>query len=304
MTERLRHTPCPVCQGPRATRTLEKGSYAIYTCMSCEAQFVAPRPSIAELNAFYNQPQYYSESEFGYTDYMGEENLLRTMFRRRLTVIQQLIGKPGRLADLGCAAGFFLDEAQQAGWFATGTELSASMRTVVRERFGLYVSPTGDEFRSESFDVITMWEYIEHLIDPLAELQRAAGWLKPGGLVCISTPNTAHLQAVLHPADWWEYKPPAHLTFFTSSTITRLLERAGFSVMLVCFEVPMLPVSGFPLFDGLSSVRHLVGDRLMRKTPLWWSYSLLRRAVQKAATIVLPDEKICIGMDIYAQKTI
>ncbi len=295
---------CPVCDGTVAQPLLIKDGYQIVTCDFCSTQFVEPRPSFAELTTFYNRPEYYTNAEFGYTDYMAEERQIRKIARRRLSRINAIARKRGRLADLGCAAGFFLDEAVRSGWTVVGTELSAEMRAYIRQRFQFHVSPDGAEFRSDSLDVITMWEYIEHVVNPLQEIRRVAEWLRPGGMLCISTPNTSHLQARIQPADWWEYKPPAHLTFFTATTLEQLLNRAGFQVIQTRYIVPILPISGNTIFNSLQHLRKEMFSRLQHQAPFSSIYSLARRIALHTAVLCWSREQLCIGIEVYAQKAV
>lgn len=264
--------------------------------------YVSPRPTLADLALFYNRPEYYQSSDLGYSGYFSEEKQLRLQAQGRLKAIDSVRMLKGHLLDLGCAAGFFLDEARKFGWSVAGTELSDSMRQFATDRFGVYVCSSTSVFKRCSFDVVTMWEYIEHLIDPLKELRDIHGLLKSDGVICISTPNTAHLQVEQNPHDWWEFKPPAHLTFFTVKTLRQLVETAGYEVLRVDFHTPVLPVSGAKRFILLQQLRDSVGDRLNKATPLWWVYSIIRRLVLTLLCASMAEEKICVGMDLYARK--
>jgi 2-polyprenyl-3-methyl-5-hydroxy-6-metoxy-1,4-benzoquinol methylase len=281
---------------------MAKDSFEIVRCAACDLLYVDPRPAPEELAAFYNQPAYYSDNDLGYEDYFAEEQGLRAQARQRLAVIETLDVRREHLLDLGCAAGFFLDEARRAGWAVAGTELSQPMRQHCEQHLGLEISESSDAFAPESFDVITMWEYIEHLIDPLQELHAIRPLLAPGGVIAISTPNTAHLQVDKAPRDWWEFKPPAHLTFFTATTLRRLVEMAGYEVLRVDLHTPRVPASGAATFHQLERLHQVTGDRLERKTPAWWLYSLLRNLMLRGGAALLSKEKFCVGLDLYARK--
>jgi 2-polyprenyl-3-methyl-5-hydroxy-6-metoxy-1,4-benzoquinol methylase len=258
-------------------------------------------PTEAELAAFYNNPAYYEQSDLGYADYLGEEAALRAQARRRLATINALHPGKGRLLDMGCAAGFFLAEARKDGWSVAGTELSGQMREYAEERLGLRVVAEVAELGGERFDVVTMWEVIEHLPAPLEALRELHSTLAPGGLVCLSTPNTAHLQAQRQPEDWWEFKPPAHLTYFTPETLSRLVEEAGYAVARLDRHTPALPVSGAAWARVMQGLRARVGDRLNRATPVWWVYSLLRNATIRGSGVAGMD--LNAGLDLYARRT-
>lgn len=293
---------CPVCCSFDSRLFLKKNGYDIKICSDCQTLYVSPRPTLADLTSFYNRQDYYQSSDLGYLCYLGEEKQRRIEAQKRLRIINSLLPIKGKLLDLGCAAGFFLDEAHNSGWFVVGTELSNDMRQFAFHKLGVHVFSDTNIFKSYSFDVVTMWEYIEHLVDPLNELQSIRNLLKTNGVICISTPNTAHLQLDQNPQAWWEFKPPAHLTFFTAKTLQQLVETAGYEILQINFHTPMLPVSGARWCVFLQKLRALVGDRLDKATPLWWVYSITRHLILKLLCITIPSDKICVGIDLYARK--
>jgi hypothetical protein len=81
-----------------------------------------------------------------------------------------------------------------------------------------------------SFDVVTMWDYIEHSIDPAAALAHAAALLEPGGVLALSTGDASSLVARVSGARW-HLLAPAHTFYFTPRTLGRYLDRAGFDVV-------------------------------------------------------------------------
>lgn len=293
---------CPVCRQARTEPFLTKQGYGIVQCLTCQTLYVSPRPTQAELAHFYNDPVYFTESHLGYVDYMGQEQIVRQLARKRLDVIDSFQPQQGRLVDLGCAAGFFLDEARLRGWQVSGTELAQEMRQYAKTKLRLRVGESLDEFEDSSFDVVTMWEVIEHLPDPLAYLRRLRRNIKPQGLIGISTPNAAHWQVRLNPGDWWEFKPPAHLTFFTPRTLRQLVESAGYTIIRLDWRVPLMPISGNKWVSFLQHLRSFAGDRIERTTPLWWIYTLARQLSLRTAAVFLSREAIYVGIDLYARE--
>jgi 2-polyprenyl-3-methyl-5-hydroxy-6-metoxy-1,4-benzoquinol methylase len=138
----------------------------------------------------------------------------------------------GRLLDVGCGAGFFAAEMRRLGWAVSCLDASERACRVARERYGLEVHCGTIEdapFPDASFDVVTIWETLEHLPDPVAALRRISRWLVPGGIVMGSVPNFGC------PYRWWygeAYYPlelPRHLYHFARPTLRRLLAHTGFS---------------------------------------------------------------------------
>jgi SAM-dependent methyltransferase len=136
---------------------------------------------------------------------------------------------------VGCATGDFLACAASVVEEASGIELSAFAVEKARAR-GLDVTK-GDFLQAdgpaEALDVISMWDYLEHVPDPAANLEKAFAVLKPGGYLAISTGDVESLLARLTGRFWHLMIPPRHLYFFSPVTIRRLLTTAGFELVQI-----------------------------------------------------------------------
>jgi 2-polyprenyl-3-methyl-5-hydroxy-6-metoxy-1,4-benzoquinol methylase len=296
---------CPSCCATEISPFLKKGEYHIVQCSSCQLFFVSPTPSSEQLTAFYDNPAYYTNAGLGYKDYFADERGSRRLAHRRLTQMKLFYSNQaqafGSLIDLGCAAGFFIDEARIAGWEVSGTELSTVMRQHANEKLNLQVRPSLSDFNGRIFDALTMWEYIEHIPDPLDHLRSLHPFLKPGAIIGISTPNTSHRQIELDAPAWWEFKPPAHLNFFTPQSLNRLVTSTGYTVLDIQLHTTALPVTGNKLFSAISQWHRIVGDRINQKSPIWWSYSLIKKACLTAIARFGEDKSYCVGIDLYAR---
>ncbi len=168
------------------------------------------------------------------TTYLQEREGRILTFRRNLEPLLRLVpprGRP-RLLDIGCHIGVFLEIAQEQGWEAWGVEPSAWAADQARAR-GLRVTTgtlRGARFPDQFFDVVTMWDVIEHLTDPLASLQEAYRILAPGGIICIHTINIESPFARLM-GHRWPWLMEMHLYYFSPQTLTQMLEKAGFRVV-------------------------------------------------------------------------
>src|SRR5262245_34325061 len=239
MARPLRCNVCEASVDPDHDGVWTKDGLEIVRCPSCGALFRAVLPSAEELPGLYDSTYFQAEESQGgqgYADYVGEADLHRLNARRRLSLIEGLTA-PGGLLDVGCAAGFFLDEARGRGWRVTGVELSAEMAAWASETLGLdsviHGSFIGQPWDEGAFDCVTMWDYIEHTIDPLAELHLARRLLRPGGLLALSTGDAGSVVARLTGRRWHLLTPRHHNYFFTRSSLLQGLERAGFSVLAV-----------------------------------------------------------------------
>jgi 2-polyprenyl-3-methyl-5-hydroxy-6-metoxy-1,4-benzoquinol methylase len=234
---------CNVCEtpvDPARDAVWTKDGFDIVRCSGCGLLFRADLPSPEELPGLYDTAYFQAEEQSqggqGYADYVGESELHRLNARRRLALLEAFTS-PGSLLDVGCAAGFFLDEARQRKWQVAGVELSAEMAGWASGTLGLdsvlQGTFTGRPWDEGTFDCVTMWDYIEHTIDPVSELQLARRVLRPGGVLALSTGDAGSLVARLTGRRWHLLTPRHHNYFFTRSALLRGLERAGFSVLAV-----------------------------------------------------------------------
>jgi 2-polyprenyl-3-methyl-5-hydroxy-6-metoxy-1,4-benzoquinol methylase len=163
-------------------------------------------------------------------DYLGERECRGMNALLSLKAIKRHVSS-GRLLEVGCSTGFFLNAARLE-FDCRGVEPSSWAARIAHERFGLEVHCGPFETFSAqpaSFDAVAMIDVIEHVIDPRAVAQRVAMLLRPGGVFYVVTPDISSLSARLLGRYWWGLRP-AHLTYFSPKTLGRLLEEAGFEV--------------------------------------------------------------------------
>ena len=214
-----------------------KDGFDVVRCPTCGLLVRAVLPTAAELDEIYGSAYFFSgEGDThgqGYADYLAEEEVHRDSARRRLRVLEEHV-PPGVLLDVGAAAGFFVDEARRRGWNASGIDISDGMAAWGRDHLGVPVetaSLAAVDANPATLDALTMWDYIEHSLDPLGELTRAAELVRPGGILALSTGDAASLAARVSGSRWHLLTPRHHNFFFTADTLRRLLGRTGFDVV-------------------------------------------------------------------------
>lgn len=181
----------------------------IRRCATCRLAFAPAEPAPGELPALY-AASYFRGDSGHYGDYVAEEPAHRRQARRYLRRLAAAGRRGGRLLDVGCAAGFFLDEARRAGWSTRGIEVSEYASARARGLLGLDVltssfvdAPLG----GEQFDVVTFFNVFEHLPNPRAVEARLARIVAPGGLVLLETWDSESLVARLLGARWHQWDP-------------------------------------------------------------------------------------------------
>jgi SAM-dependent methyltransferase len=180
----------------------------------------------------------------------------RKLVRRRREVERHSGLRQGRLLDVGCGTGLFLDEMARTGWRTVGLDPTLSAVRYARQRMRLEVHQgTLQDFSSkELFDVVTFWDALEHTPSPTEELNRANDLLRRGGTLALSVPNWNSLDRRLFGPNWQGLDPPRHLYVFSAATLTALLKKTGFSVAAVSNFMP-----GY--FSFAMSVERWVGQR-------------------------------------------
>jgi SAM-dependent methyltransferase len=218
---------CPACAYPTAHRKLySKNSCDILQCTQCGL-------GRAECSGF-DVRTYYTEDYFsgaradGYVDYRGSEPVLRREFARTVQSIRRF-RKDGRLLEIGCAYGFFLEEACTF-YNVAGIEIAKAAVEFCRSRGLFVINGVAEESVLAQFgmlDVIVLLDVIEHLPDPHSTLALCRQHLNPGGVVVITTGDFASLYARLAGRNWRLMTPPQHLWFFTPQSVQRLAHSLG-----------------------------------------------------------------------------
>lgn len=219
---------CKVCDRRSPALLYRKQGFAIVRCAGCGLVFTGEDPSSIDFTRLYDEAYYTGGHSEVFSDYIGQEPARRASARRRLWPLRWR-RHSGRLLDVGCAAGFFLAEARRH-YEVKGVELSEFSSRYAREQLHLdVVTGTLEQAKlpSDHFDVITLWDVIEHVPDPVQVLADAARVLKPGGELVLTTGDIDSPQALRMGADWSLMTPPWHLYFFSRSTMTHAGQRAG-----------------------------------------------------------------------------
>jgi SAM-dependent methyltransferase len=215
---------CLVCGGAHAEQRFVQRGYPVFRCTGCGLEFVAPIPSPSELADYYNRGYAVPLERYAAA---GRRNIARIVDLERWCPMR------GRLLELGASYGHSLALARERGWEVVGVELSPAASAHARSHFGLDVfncdladAPLADG----SFDAVIGWHVLEHVRNPKSQLLRLAALLKPGGTLGLRVPNIASFGARTA-GQWWPWMcPPAHLWFFSSATLPRLLRDCGFEV--------------------------------------------------------------------------
>jgi len=255
---------CDTCGNRRFTLLAPQGRYSIVRCAHCRTITAFPVPTKEELARFYAQFAYnQSARQFD----REKKDLAAYAIAAQLGVAERILGRKlsGRFLDVGCGNGFYLYGAKKLGFECYGTDLDEASVAYARSNFGAEVKKGLLEeahFADGYFDCIHMRQVLEHVRFPRQDIRILYQWLKPGGVLIVSVPNTKSIEPFIKlyfldtfkklnvdmpgmsfvrkvflslGRPWGFVDPPRHLHGFDRHTLGLLLENEGFKVRKIAF---------------------------------------------------------------------
>lgn len=224
---------CPVSHASGSKFLCRVGNFDIWRNAESATDFVWPMPSSRVLKELYDRENWFEGGEHGgYSNYDSQTepslHLMSSLIDRFNDHQNDLF-----VLDIGCGYGNHLKIAAERGWKCFGVETSEHARTKIKERHGdlMTVVESAEDLLPMRFNLIVMFEVIEHLQDPYKLFFTLFGknCIGPETLIAISTPNARSNDAVRKPAEWAYRHPPSHLVFYSAKSLKILLERLNFN---------------------------------------------------------------------------
>ncbi len=255
---------CPVCNSPRYTQSYVIRWYSYNSCNSCGILYLNDRVNVS--NSFFKK---YNEDYFrgalkedmsGYMDYEKQSRPLRMNFKILLSRIKCHLSfdNPISLLDIGCAYGFFLDEARKLGMSVHGLDISKDAIKWMENHLGISGTVgTSSDAPEGPFDIVTAIEVIEHVPDPHSFVTDLHKRLKNGGILVIHTGAIDTLTARLLGKWWWYLNPPDHCTIFNRPALRNLISSSGFNLL----EHRLMPYNWVGLDNMLLKLARIIESR-------------------------------------------
>jgi len=241
---------CPLCgiltKDYRIWVKTDKGN--ILRCNRCELGFLELENSklaIGKKNSVYNTRTYYKLI-------YGLQQYLHDRYKKQLKIIKKYTIKNAKILDIGCSIGFFLKTASSNGFIPFGYDINKINLKKAKKLFGIYTVNDNyleDETYDNFFDVVTIWDVLEHMADPITFLSKLSFKLKSGGLLVVQCPNMDSYEFLRFGQYWNWLIPGDHLLFFTIKTLNHVLVKTGFKPILIkpfsegyAFSNALLPI--------------------------------------------------------------
>jgi 2-polyprenyl-3-methyl-5-hydroxy-6-metoxy-1,4-benzoquinol methylase len=252
---------CPLCNSSQLSILLRHANitdktYNVFFCEMCNIGITIPIPSPSELSSLYSSGTYRAASGKRFVGLveMGVY-LARQIRRKRIEKYKQ----NGRILDIGCGRGIFLNVMKNNGWTVAGTEYDRITAESIAEYYNINVvtgNPGDWGFPAESFDVVTMNHVLEHMSAPESAIGECSRLLGKRGLLVVAVPNITSLQSTMGKHLWFHLDIPYHLYHFSEEGLVNLLKKYNFHPLKIRrfdFE--------YNLFGWLQTLLNLTGIR-------------------------------------------
>jgi SAM-dependent methyltransferase len=297
---RLEYTNCDLCGEDKTTLFLEAVSdvtqekFNIVRCTNCGLIYLNPRPVKEIIGRYYPAESYYSYQDFtdkklNYREclkqaslegYYNPKNVFKKflswlLVRNFLIVVPR--GMKGRLLDVGCGSGEFLNQMKNFGWEVYGVEINQKSADMGNKR-GLNIfcgELGGADFPENFFDVVVLSQTLEHVYSPGSYLDKIHRLLKEEGLLIIGVPNIGCLEIQIFGRNCHALDVPRHLHFLTVSSLRRYLKRSGFEVEKVKSKKFSMPLRGIRTDLKNFTKNECKGKSSLNK--IWMSFSVIFR---------------------------
>jgi 2-polyprenyl-3-methyl-5-hydroxy-6-metoxy-1,4-benzoquinol methylase len=223
---------CPICSKSNflSFKTIDDyfltgEKFQLTQCDDCGFIFTNPRPKPDKIQGYYQSNEYFSHSKEKRNITSFLYNLVKSYSLKSKYRIIAKYSKKGKILDIGCATGEFLDYFNKNGWKTKGIEPAPEPRKFAKEKYGLDVSDENvlSEMKQETFDVITLWHVLEHVSNLNKRVDQIQSLIKANGIVVIALPNYQSWDAKFYDKYWAAYDVPRHLYHFSRKTIEILL---------------------------------------------------------------------------------
>lgn len=310
-TKNVRETVCAFCGDPDLeilipSKLLPEDDVNVLRCRKCDLVFLDAQDHLQQFEAEESEYWNNQDQKKVYLERDVQKGFIRE-FNARLNILEKIIPQKGMLLDVGCGVGHFLAEAQKRGWTVKGLDISSGAKAAAKDIYGIDVevgSLDGALFHSERFDVITLWDVIEHMRKPLENIHHAHHLLKEGGLLVLKTPNERGLFKQTALALYRIFGTPAafllkyvyylpHYFSYSKKSMNYLLRSAGFE--MIRFELDETP---YEFAEGKINIHYKKDPKRAFVISMIPMANRIGRLLRKGNKMIVYARKIQKGNDV------
>ena len=240
--EMIHYSNCPLCQSDKLQPvfsvkdyTVSAENFMLLKCGYCTLVFTQDIPGQQNIAAYYASQNYISHSntQKGFINQLYHRVRTITLTAKRKMIVSQTGIRQGKILDVGCGTGAFLNEMKTAGWDITGLEPDDVARKNAVELFDIHSLSSTEIFNlpANSFNAITMWHVLEHVHQLHEYVEQLKKLLTEDGRLFIAVPNYTSYDAAYYKAHWAAYDVPRHLYHFSPQSMKSLMQQHGLQVI-------------------------------------------------------------------------
>jgi 2-polyprenyl-3-methyl-5-hydroxy-6-metoxy-1,4-benzoquinol methylase len=236
----IHYSECPVCSGTSISKvfscqdyTVSQKFFNILECGSCSVRFTQNVPDLSEIGSYYASEDYISHTDTnkGIINKLYHAIRKFTLKQKKSLLLATTKLFKGKILDIGCGTGSFLETMKNAGWETVGLEPNLEARNLASAKNIESHEPNHlFNLSDKQFDVISLWHVLEHVHDLHNYIEQFKRLLKDNGLLVIAVPNYTSSDASHYDAFWAAYDVPRHLYHFSPKSMKILLEKHQFNI--------------------------------------------------------------------------
>jgi 2-polyprenyl-3-methyl-5-hydroxy-6-metoxy-1,4-benzoquinol methylase len=237
----INYFQCPVCKCEHLKKFLSvkdhsvsQEQFEILQCQNCSFCFTQNIPEQENIGKYYASENYisHSDTQQGIVNKLYHVVRKITLNSKKNLIQKETLLSTGKILDIGCGTGAFLQTMKNAGWDITGLEPDAAAREKAKSLYDIEPQPSPElfNFSENKFDAITMWHVLEHvhqLQEYIAQLKKI---LTPNGKIFIAVPNYISYDAEYYGENWAAYDVPRHLYHFSPQSMQQLMQQHGLKI--------------------------------------------------------------------------
>lgn len=225
-TKLTRMRSCPVCGSKKNHDIIYKTGGTYVKCDACTMVFTNPVFTEEALT------EYYQSVNSGQAEItVNESPFYREIYSKGLSAVSKY-KKSGKILDVGCGSGFFLDIAKEKKWNTTGIELGISDAQIATSHgHTIFTDRIEDMSLKEKFDAITLWDVFEHIVEGRPYLKRLSKLLTKDGVIFMQIPNSGSLAARIMREECNMFHTLGHVSLYNPDTIKLMAEKSGFKIV-------------------------------------------------------------------------